>query len=102
MMRMDPRKQFSKRLARWTAIFWFAFMAWLSAILVLQPSASLYAVYMGIIVTVVMIINVVSYTRNSIVEKAILGMIDKTKLEVSIGKGSGSNEETVTEGGGNG
>jgi len=25
-IRIDPRKQFSKKLARWTAVFWFFFV----------------------------------------------------------------------------
>lgn len=83
-IRIDPRKQFSKKLARWTAVFWFAFMAWLSAILILSPSSSLYAVYMGIIATAVMILNVWAYTRNSIYEKGVFAMLDKTRIELGI------------------
>ena len=99
--RMDPRQQFSKKLAKWTAGFWFVYTAWLSAILVIQPSAALYTVYMGIIATVVMVMNVWAYTRNSIYEKALLAMLDKARIELSLkntGKGSGADEETLTEG----
>ena len=84
MIRIDPKKQFSKRLARWTAVFWFLFMTWLSVILILEPSASVFCVYMGIIVTVVMMINVIAYTRNSIAEKLAFTLLDKTKLELSL------------------
>lgn len=101
-MRIDPRKQFSKRLARWTTVYWFVFMTWLSIILAIQPAAAEYSVYMAIIATVVMIVNVVSYTRNSIIEKAIFGMIEKTKLEVSIGNPSKGSDENVAEGESNG
>lgn len=103
--RMDPKKQFSKRLARWTAVFWFFYMTWLSVILILSPAAGQYSVYMGIIATAVMMANVIAYTRNSIMEKLALAMLDKTKLELSFGKtkGDGSDEEeTVTEEGDNG
>lgn len=102
--RMDPRKQFSKKLARWTAVFWFAYMAWLSVILVLTPAAALYSVYMGVIVTVVMIMNVWAYTRNSIYEKSMLAMLDKTRLELSLRPNDegDTDEKDVTEGGGNG
>ena len=84
MIRIDPKKQFSKRLARWTAVFWFLFMTWLSVILILEPSAAVFCVYMGIIVTVVMMINVIAYTRNSIAEKLAFTLLDKTKLELSL------------------
>ena len=96
-IRIDPKKQFSKRLARWTAIFWFFYMTWLSVILLIQPAAALYSMYMGIIVTSVMILNVAAYTRNSIVEKLAFAMIDKTKIEVSLKAGGtkkGGTDET--------
>ena len=92
-VRIDPRKQFSKKLARWTAVFWFLYMTWLSVILLLQPAAALYTVYMGIMVTVVMLLNVWAYTRNSVYEKSVFAMLDKTKLEIGIGKGSGADEK---------
>jgi hypothetical protein len=101
-MRIDPRTQFSKRLARWTAWFWFLYMTWLSVVMILQPKAALYTVYMGVMVTVVMMLNVWAYTKNSVYEKSMLAMLDKTKMEISIGgkaKDGDGNEETVEEGG---
>lgn len=86
---IDPKKQFSKRLARWTAVFWFAFMTWLSVLFVLAPEAALYTVYMGIIVTVVMVLNVWAYTKNSIYEKSVLAMLDKARIELSLKNGKG-------------
>lgn len=102
--RIDPRKQFSKKLARWTAVFWFLYMTWLSVLLLLQPESAVYSVYMGIIATAVMILNVWAYTRNSIYEKGVFAMLDKARIELSLKqKGSESNEEVpVTEEGGNG
>jgi hypothetical protein len=96
---VDPRKQFSKKLARWTAVFWFFYMSWLSCLMMLRPEVALYTVYMGIIVTVVMIVNVWAYTRNSVYEKACFAMLDKTKIELGLKGitktvGSTSNEET--------
>ena len=82
--RIDPRKQFSKKLARWTAIFWFAYMAWLSVLLLLRPESALYSVYMGIIATAVMILNVWAYTKNSVFEKAVFGILDKTRIEMNL------------------
>lgn len=102
--RIDPRKQFSKKLARWTAVFWFLYMTWLSVLLFLQPGSAMYSVYMGIIATAVMILNVWAYTRNSIYEKGVFAMLDKARIELSLKqKGSESDEEVpVTEEGGNG
>ena len=99
--KIDPRKQFSKKLAKWTAIFWFLFMAWLSVLFLLVPASALYCVYMGIIVTVVMIVNVWAYTHNSVYEKACFAMLNKAKIEIglqsagnpSVSKGGTSDEE---------
>lgn len=99
-IRIDPRQQFSKKLARWTAVFWFAYMAWLSVILLLRPEAALYSVYMGIIVTVVMILNIWAYTKNSVYEKGAFAMLNKTKMEISLKNNmlkSGS-DDSETEG----
>lgn len=107
--RIDPKKQFSKKLARWTSIFWFLFMTWLSVLLLLRPESALYSVYMAIISTAVMILNVWAYTKNSIYEKGAFALLDKTKLELSLksgstqnGKDDGDEEETLTEGESNG
>ena len=83
-MRIDPRKQFSKKLARWTSVFWFLFMTWLSVLMMLEPQVAQYCVYMGVISTAVMILNVWAYTQNSIYEKSVLAMMDKTRLEFSL------------------
>ena len=99
--RIDPKKQFSKRLARWTAVFWFVYMVWISAIMLLQPETAQYVFYMSIVVSVVMIVNVAAYTTNSVQEKILFAMLNKTQMEINIGgKGRGKNE--VTEEGGNG
>ena len=87
------REQFSKRLARWTAVFWFVYMTWLSVIFILEPATALYNVYMGLIATIVMIVNVWAYTRNSVYEKSVIAMIEKTKLELSL-KANGGNPES--------
>ena len=89
---VDPRKQFSKRLARWTAIFWFLYMTWLSVLFLYVPAASQYCVYMGVICTIVMLVNEVAYTMNSVQEKILLAMIERTKLELKIGNGESEND----------
>lgn len=96
-IRIDPRKQFSKKLARWTAVFWFFFMTWLSAIMILQPCAALYSVYMGIIVSVVMIMNVAAYTRNSIYEKMAFAMLNKAKIEIGLKNGGQAGKDDSDE-----
>ena len=83
-IRIDPRKQFSKKLARWTAVFWFAFMTWLSVLLMIVPESALYCVYMGVIATAVMILNVWAYTRNSIYEKGVFAVLNKAKIEIGL------------------
>lgn len=99
-VRMDPKTQFSKKLARWTAVFWFAYMTWLSVIPVIQPAAALYAVYMGLIATVVMLLNVAAYTRNSIYEKSMLAMLDKTRMELTFGNRRRTDAARATDGNG--
>ena len=93
--RMDPRQQFSKRLAWWTSLFWFFYMTWLSVVIYLQPASALYCVYMGINVTAVMLLNVWAYTKNSVYEKGALAMLDKAKIEFSLR--SGKHAETSDE-----
>ena len=108
LYKIDPRNQFSKLLARWTAIFWFLYMVWLSVVMMLQPTTSLYCVYMGVLVSFVMVLNVYSYTKNSIAEKLLLAMLDKTKIELSLKNGkadtseSSSSESDDSEGESNG
>ena len=96
-IRIDPRKQFSKKLARWTSVFWFFYMTWLSVIMILQPAAALYSVYMGIIVSAVMIMNVAAYTRNSIYEKMAFAMLNKAKIEIGLKNGGQAGKDDSDE-----
>ena len=103
---IDPRQQFSKWLARWTAVFWFAYLTWLSIVMIIRPETALYCIYMGAMVTIVMIFMTVAYTRNSVAEKMALTLLDKTKLELTLGNnqkgGEADEESSVTEGESNG
>ena len=112
---IDPKKQFSKHLARWTSIFWFVYIGWLSAALVLAPEAGLYIVLMAVIVSCVMIVNLCNYNSNSKTEKKLFAMLNEKELELKFGpakiaignsiKGGNSDEENLNsdeEGGGNG
>ena len=98
--KIDPKKQFSKRLARWTSVFWFAYLTWLSILMMLEPSVALYSFYMSIVVSIVMMINVISYSVNSITEKRIFGMLDRAKIELQLGpvKASVGKQDSEEEG----
>lgn len=67
--RIDPREQFSKKLASRAEWFWFIYMIILAGVLIVQPESALPTVYMGCLVTGVMIASVFAYTKNSIDEK---------------------------------
>lgn len=101
-VKVDPKQQFSKKLARWTAVFWFAYMTWLSVILVLEPKAASWSFYMSIVVSVVMLINIYSYCKNSLTEKVLLTLLDKTRLEIGAKRKGGDTDEEMTEEGDNG
>ena len=80
---IDPKQQFSKWLARWTAVFWGLYMAWVSVICVIQPLAVDAAVYLGLIASGVMLLNVWAYTRNSVYEKAILAAMERDRIKLT-------------------
>lgn len=42
MVRIDPKKQFSKELARSTAFYWFFFMTALLALVHVVPDSAMY------------------------------------------------------------
>ena len=47
--KIDPREQFSKKLAGRAEWFWFFYMVILAAVMVLQPASALPAVYLGML-----------------------------------------------------
>lgn len=100
-IRRDPKKQFSKWLARVTLVFWVAYLSWISVVMFLVPDVAMACVYLTIIVTVAQIIAGILYTHNSETEKILLTALDKTKIEVSIGNRKQSTSENEG-GGGNG
>lgn len=104
--RIDPREQFSKKLAGRAEWFWFGFMVLLAAAMVIEPEAALPAVYLGCMVTGVMIVSVFAYTKNSIDEKGFYWLAEIAKA-VSGKKGAEDDAEDGSaedgeEGGGNG
>ena len=77
--RIDPREQFSKKLAGRAEWFWFGYMVLIAAVMVIEPAAALPAVYLGCMVTGVMIVSVFAYTRNSIDEKSFYWLAEIAK-----------------------
>ena len=69
--RVDPRDQFSKKLARWSSWFWFLYMLLTLAAVVIQPLSADAAVYLAGFSSVVMVLNIAAYTHNSVYDKAI-------------------------------
>lgn len=96
--RIDPREQFSKKLAGRAEWFWFFYMVVLAAVMVLQPDAALPAVYLGIMVTGVMIISVLAYTKNSIDEKSFFWLAEIAKA-IGGSKNKSSDDDDEGEGG---
>lgn len=82
--RIDPRQQFSKWLARWTAIFWFLYILYVTTILIIEPNVADAVVYLTIIASFVMIVNVWAYTKNSVAEKMILSIAKTDNLKLSL------------------
>ena len=81
--KIDPRQQFSKWLARWTSVFWFFYMLYLATICIFQPDVADAIVYMAVIVSTVMVVNVWAYTRNSIYEKAIVAGMNLKQIKLT-------------------
>ena len=105
MKQFDPRKQFSKRLARYGAIFWGLYLLIIAVLIYFQPETAIACVYLVLIVTVNKMLDTWAYTKNSTYEKGLLAMLEKTKMELSLkagGKISGKqdkDEEDEGEGG---
>lgn len=96
---MDPKKQFSKKMASRTEWYWFVFMILLVAAIVLTPDAALPAVYLGIMVTGVMIVSVLAYTKNSIDEKWFFWANEIAKSIKGTNQSEKEPEEDSSEGG---
>lgn len=94
--RIDPREQFSKKLAKWTAIFWFFYMVFVAVMCIIEPSVSDSALYLGICSSLIMLLNVWAYTHNSVYEKAILAGLEKNRLRITW-KGSDEKEDKDEE-----
>ena len=103
----DPKKQFSKWLARFGAIIWGIYIFAVIALIAYRPEASMACVWLTLIVTANKELDTVSYTKNSTTEKIILGALERTKLELGLkfgGKTDKTNDDSPEseEEGGNG
>lgn len=107
-VRMDPRKQFSKWLARFCSIIWGVYVFALLPLIAYRPEAAMACVWLTLIMTCNKALDTVSYTRNSTTEKIILGMLERTQMELSLTGNAKStagtqakeeNDEEVNEGG---
>ena len=101
---LDPRKQFSKRLARYGAIVWGIFLLAIVATLNLQPETAVACVYLTLIVTGNKMMDTWAYTKNSTYEKGLRNLLERTKLELTLGSGIGGRKKETEESeeGGNG
>ena len=90
MRRIDPKEQFSKKLAAWTARFWFLYMVITAVMCLIVPAVADAAVYLAICSSIIMLINVWAYTHNSVYEKAILAGMEKAKINLTWKKGGDS------------
>ena len=88
--RTDPKKQFSKWLARYGAWFWGFYLIVIAALIYFRPEAAIACVYLALILTANKAIDTVAYTRNSTTEKIILGVLDRTLIEIGLKNTKGS------------
>lgn len=95
MKKMDPRKQFSKWLARYGAWFWGLYLLVIAFLIYARPEAAMACVWLVGIVTVNKMIDTLAYTDNSKTEKIMLSALDRTKLELNLKgiAGSGKAQE---------
>ena len=90
---IDPKKQFSKRLARFGAVVWGIYVFAVLALIAYRPEAAMACVWLTLIVTANKALDTVSYTKNSTTEKIILGALERTKLELGLKFGAGQSRK---------
>lgn len=89
MKQTDPRKQFSKWLARFGAWAWGVYLLIVAFLIYSRPEAAMPCVWLVVIVTANKMIDTLAYTDNSKTEKILLSALDKAKFELQL-KGIGS------------
>ena len=93
MKQFDPRKQFSKRLARYGAVFWGLYLLIIAVLIYFQPETAIACVYLVLIVTANKMLDTWAYTKNSTYEKGLLAMLEK-KMKI-FGKNSQAFEKNL-------
>ena len=92
MKRIDPKQQFSKWLARFGAIVWGIYSFVILALVAYRPETAMSCVWLTLIMTANKVLDTVSYTKNSITEKIILGTLERFNMEVKL-KSNGNSAE---------
>lgn len=82
--RIDPRQQFSKWLARSSALFLVFYLTALLVLMYFRPETATSCIYLAIIVSVIRIFDAGFYTKNSLTEKLLLTMLDKARLKLEV------------------
>lgn len=94
---IDPRKQFSKWLARYGAIVWGLYIFAIIALIAYRPETAMACVWLTLIMTFNKALDTLSYTDNSKTEKILLAALDKTSMELKLGSNKISSSEGSEE-----
>lgn len=95
---VNPKQQFSKKLAGRCEWYWFAFLVIVAVLIALRPEAALYLFLTGLVVSVVMETAVLAYTHNSEWEKGLWYTMQTAKIRAAPkGGGTRIKEETDDE-----
>ena len=97
--KIDPREQFSKKLAGRVEWFWFGYMILCAAVMVMQPDSALPAFYLACLVTGIMLASVYLYTKNSVSEKGFFWLAEIAKAAAGIKQEKDTETEDQGEGG---
>ena len=81
--RIDPKQQFSKKLAWYTMLFWFFYMIYLETMMTLVPSIGIPNVILAGFVTVTMFGSVYAYTGNSKYEKGLYATVQMAQINAN-------------------
>ncbi len=77
---VNPKEQFSKKLAGRCEWYWFAFLVIVAVLIAFRPEAALYLFLCGLVVSVVMETAVLAYTDNSKWEKGLWYTMQTAKI----------------------
>ena len=100
--KIDPKEQFSKKLAARVEWFWFGYMILCAAVMVLQPASALPAFYLACLSTGVMLASVYLYTKNSVSEKGFYWLAEIAKAAAGIKPNKDTDTADDDSEGGNG